>query len=201
MSRAGGLKRFVPGNAKKREKDMAGIKGMMGQTALVVKEVNMEPEGDRRIRIVARNAGLMSSLMSLLGVDATTTLEIFTTRVLFTEGSLAGQRKTCIPLSSMSAAIGGFSKPLAALIAGIVFVIAGIVLTCFLHVGYYLLASLLGIALAAVYVFSRAPHIAVVSNGGVSVSMCLKSSVLFNREIAEKVVDILNQLVLDLAKK
>lgn len=180
---------------------MASAMGMMGRTALVVKEVNLEAEGDRRARIVARNAGAMSSLMSLLGVDATTTLEIYTTRVLFTEGSLEGQRKTCIPLSSMSAAIGGFSKPLAALVACFAFLIAGIALTIFFHEGVYLFASLLGIVPGAVYVFSRAPYIAVISNGGVAASMCLKSSVLFNKEIAEKVVDILNQLVLDLAKK
>lgn len=69
---------------------------------MVVKEVSIKDEGDMRVHIVARKAGLVSFILSALGIDSTTTFDLFIDRLMFSEGSIFGQMKTCIRMEVLS---------------------------------------------------------------------------------------------------
>ena len=63
------------------------------------------------ISIVGRQEGLVSWLLSLMGIDATTTLRIDRDTVYFEAGSLAGFQQRVIPLANLSSAYFGYTKP------------------------------------------------------------------------------------------
>ena len=85
--------------------------GSLGRSALVVKEFTVNQEGPHYVHIVARRGGIINWLLTLCGINTTTILDIYEDRVLFEHGSLSGKLKSCMPLSAMSVASGGFFNP------------------------------------------------------------------------------------------
>ena len=61
--------------------------------------------------VVARKAGLISWILSLLGIDSTFTLSVYADRIESEEGSLSGRLKTTVPLSALDTYTNGFTKP------------------------------------------------------------------------------------------
>ena len=61
--------------------------------------------------IRGRQEGFLSWFLSLVGVDATTTLRIDQQTVFFEAGSLAGFQQRVIPLTSLSSCYFGYTKP------------------------------------------------------------------------------------------
>ena len=98
--------------------------GSLGRSALVVKEFTVNQEGPHYVHIVARRGGIINWLLTLCGINTTTILDIYEDRVLFEHGSLSGKLKSCMPLSAMSVASGGFFKPVIYLFWAFVFFIA-----------------------------------------------------------------------------
>lgn len=179
---------------------MASLASALGRSAMVVKEVSVKDEGNLRVRIVARKAGLVSFVLTALGIDTTTTFELFTDRLMFSEGSIFGQMKTCMPLSALSVATGGFFKPLMDLIIGIGLAIAGI--GTFLPGGgpFSVLLMLFGVAFIVWYFLSKSLLISVVSNSGWVGAICFKRCVIEGVNVdystALKVIDVMNELVM-----
>ena len=92
---------------------------LFGQRALVVKEWHMDETAPIKVRIVARKAGLIAWLMSLLKLDPTTVFELRENHVWVSEGSLAGQIRELIPLSGICNLGVGYLKPFGYIIAAI----------------------------------------------------------------------------------
>lgn len=63
------------------------------------------------VHLVGREAGLFAWLLSLVGVDPTTEIEIKGNLIVFTSGSLAGKQKRVIPIKSICSAYYGYQKP------------------------------------------------------------------------------------------
>ncbi|MDP3616170.1 MAG: hypothetical protein Q8R98_30395, partial [Rubrivivax sp.] len=82
--------------------------------ALVLKQWKMAKTADAQgnyVHLVGREGGLLAWLLSLLGIDPTTEIEIKDKIVVFTVGSLAGREKRVIPINSVCSAYYGYEKP------------------------------------------------------------------------------------------
>ncbi len=169
----------------------------LGQSALVLKEFKINPNGPEYVHIVARKAGLISWLLTMLGVDATTVFRVFVDHIEFQEGSLSGRVNTVMPLSSISIATCGFMKPF------VLLVMAGLgVLLALPTFGITLIFS----AFCILFYFLRKNlMISVISNSGWPAMICFKRSVIegvsVNYEQAEQVISIIQQLLMIEASK
>ena len=170
--------------------------GSLGRSALVVKEFTVNQEGPHYVHIVARRGGIINWLLTLCGINTTTILDIYEDRVLFEHGSLSGKLKSCMPLSAMSVASGGFFKPVICLFWAFVFFIAA-----FFTSGFALdLTIILAIASIVYYFIRRSLLIEIVSASSWGASICFKRSIIEGVNVdydkAIQVVDILTMLVM-----
>lgn len=128
----------------------------MSIDALVLKkfQLNQSTSSDEVIVIVGRKSGFFAFLMTILGLDATTTFRCTRNRVEYKASSLFGETSITIPLNQVSGIIGGYTKPIELLIAagtsfltsvvfgltqrsGFIFFIAGVIIPLIL-IGQYL---------------------------------------------------------------
>lgn len=82
--------------------------------ALVIKKWRAEETPDAEgnyVYIHGREEGLLSWLLNVVGIDATTTFRVTDETVIFEQGSLAGYSQRIIPISSLSSSFFGFFKP------------------------------------------------------------------------------------------
>lgn len=63
------------------------------------------------VHLVGREAGLFAWLLSVIGIDPTTEVEIKDKVIVFTAGSLSGKQKRVIPMLSVCSAYYGYVKP------------------------------------------------------------------------------------------
>ena len=63
------------------------------------------------VHLVGREAGLFAWILSLIGIDPTTEIEIKENLIVFTAGSLSGKQKRVIPMRSVCSAYYGYVKP------------------------------------------------------------------------------------------
>ena len=67
--------------------------------------------GEPYVSIVARESGLLSFVLSLLGIDATVKLQVTARHVFFEVGSLAGFNRLFVPLEHVCSSFYGRHKP------------------------------------------------------------------------------------------
>ena len=84
---------------------------MQGGASLVLRENVINPEGPCYIRLVGRKAGFVDWFLTLIGINTTTTLEVYADRIEYSYGSLSGTVLEVIPLSKVSNLICGYFKP------------------------------------------------------------------------------------------
>jgi hypothetical protein len=63
------------------------------------------------VHLVGRESGLFAWLLSVIGIDPTTEIEIKRNLIIFTKASLSGQQKRVIPMRSVCSAYYGYEKP------------------------------------------------------------------------------------------
>ena len=127
----------------------------MSVNALVLRkfEINQSSSADKIIDIVGRKSGFVAFLLTVLGLDATTSLRCTRDRVEYKASSLFGETSITVPLNQVTGIVGGYKKPLELLISagisfvvsvvfglitknGIVFFLAGIVIPLVLIIQY-----------------------------------------------------------------
>lgn len=175
----------------------------LGAVALVLKEFKINREGEPYVRVVARKGGLVSWLLTMAGIDTTTSLEIYADRVMFAQGSLSGRVTTCMPLSALSIATCGFTKPFLLLVFAAIAFVGGLIMMA------TVIAPIIGLIVAVVcviyYFLQKTLMIQLVSNSSWAASICFKRSIIegvkVDYEQAMEVIDIVNQLVLAQTKK
>lgn len=154
--------------------------------ALVIKEwvANENPPNGIYIKIMGREAGLLSWLLSLVGIDPTSTLTVDKDNFLFEQGSLSGFSRRVIPLNNICSGFYGYAKPWKeAVIIGV------------------LLGSVtfgIGIIVGIIYYFlNKQLTLGVVENSGIASAIQFKRSVIEGKQIDEKegakVIQILEQ--------
>lgn len=142
----------------------------LGQHALVLKEFSINNQGPEYVHIVARKGGLIAWLLTMLGIDATTTFRVFADRIEFEEGSLSGKLSTTMPLRSISIATCGYTKPFLYIVLAIVMVMLAIPTfgITLIFAGLFIFG----------YFYHKALVISAVSHSGWSAAICFKRSVI-----------------------
>lgn len=166
-------------------------------SALVIKAWKAEnkPIDDKNnyVSITGRESGLIAWVLSLMGVDPTTTIRVGIDRVEFSSSSLAGTQSRLIPLQSICSTYYGYHKPWKAAVG---------ILAFFLFFGTAIASAVteggprngglsLGIAaagfvFAAIYYFlNRTLTLGFVEVSGVISGIHFKRSVIENIDINE----------------
>jgi hypothetical protein len=169
--------------------------------ALVVKswKVTSNPApGEPNVAIVARDSGLASFVLSIVGIDATATLRISSRHVFYEEGSLAGFTRRIVPLEHVACTYYGRVKPwkqTSWLLVG------SIGLGVWVGGAVGMLVFLVGSALSlATYFFYRTLTIGVVPvSGEPRIELSFNRSVIEGQEIddkaAENVIRVIEHLI------
>jgi hypothetical protein len=63
------------------------------------------------VHLIGRQPGFFAWLLSIMGVDPTTEIEVKQHLIVFTVGSLSGRERRVIPLRSVSSTYYGYEKP------------------------------------------------------------------------------------------
>lgn len=167
--------------------------------ALVIQEKTINESGPHYIHLKGRKGGLLSKLLSMLGIDATTTFDVYEDRIEFASGSVFGRTTEVIPLSAVCNVGTGYVKPAALLVLGIFLILGGLALM-FKDVLIGLITLLIGAAAFAGYFLGKTMMVYARSTGADLDMIAFKRSVIENLKIddeeAKRIVLIMNSLVL-----
>lgn len=156
--------------------------------ALVIKKWYASRTADQNgnyVHLVGRQAGLFAWILSLIGIDPTTEIEIKEKLIIFTSASLSGKHKRVIPMSSVCSAYYGYIKPWQTAL------LLGVLLVPFFFVGF--------IVGPLYYFLNKELTVGVVENSGWSGGFAFKRSVIEGQNIDEDkaydVIDIIRTLI------
>ncbi len=170
---------------------MHTLANYFGGSALVVKEYSIHEEGPVYVHLSARRAGLVSWLLTLMGIDDRTTLDVYSDHVKFTTSSLSGTIVETIPLSAISVSGYGYLKPVLWLFFALLFLLATPV-----TLGLALIPSLLCLLF---YFLRKNIFIELISHSGVAAFICVKRSVIegvnIDQNQAYRIISIIEQLI------
>ncbi|MBE7494342.1 MAG: hypothetical protein HS117_05325 [Verrucomicrobiaceae bacterium] len=166
---------------------------------------NVPDAGDGRfVVIVGRREGIISWLLSILGVDATSSIQVSETRIEFEEASLSGKVKRLIPLKSVCSTLYGFTKPWkkALVIAALLFAASSFIATAMAEYGRgpNLLVLLGGFVVSIVlgvvyYHLNKQFTLGFIEDSGHVSAIQFKRSVIEGQEINETQAAYVSQLV------
>lgn len=179
----------------------------LGEKALVLKEfsINEDAKNEAQVRIVARNEGLIAWLLTLMGVDVTTTFEVYSNRIEFSRGSISGKLCNVMPLSALSVGKTGYTKPVMFLVLAVLIFAGGIVVGTQEGMTGFLIGAAIALVLLVSYFFKKALIISAVSHSGFVAGFAFKRSVIegvkVDYEQAAQVISIINRNIVQQSSK
>lgn len=164
---------------------------LAGKAALVIREAEVNENGPLYVKIKGRKSGLIALLLTLIGVDTTTTFEVYENRIEFTEGSLSGRLKEMIPLSSVSNLGTGYMKPVVWMVLAII--------SLLLIVPTFGISILPMLFFGFLYFFRKSMLLYAIPNSGSGAVIIFKRSLIENVNISEedayKIIALITRLV------
>lgn len=173
---------------------MHGLAAMLGKSALVVKKAVINESAECQVEIVARKSGLISWLLSLIGVDSTFTFRAYLDRLESEEGSLSGRLNTVIPLSALDTFTYGFTKPMQLLVGAIVLLVVGLASMANSAVIGFLLLIVAGV-FAVLYYLRKSLVLNFSTNGANGILFVFKRSVIEGVNVDENFAKEVSVLV------
>ena len=170
---------------------------LLGKAALVVKSVKIDKTAeDCQVEIIARKAGLVSWLLSLIGIDSTFTFRAYKDRLESEEGSLSGQISTVIPLTALDTFTNGFTKPFQFVIGAIIALIMGfIMLGQNGFIGFILI--IVAVVLGVLYYLRKSLMLIFSTQGANSIIFVFKRSIIegvnVDESLAKEVADLVKE--------
>lgn len=181
--------------------------------ALVIKSwaVKHQPVDENRnyINILGRQGGLVSWILSLMGIDPTTAIKVGAEKIEFSETSLAGINYRLIPLENVCSTYYGYHKPWktsATIVA--VFAFIGLSMGTAVAEGgsqgaafvTFIVSTVIGAVIAFVYYFlNRTLTLGFVEHSGVPSGIRFKRSMIENIDVnqdqAKLVCDLVQELI------
>lgn len=163
--------------------------------ALVIKswKVDESAADGNLVKIVGREPGLISWLLSLVGIDATTTFVVTSEKIIYEQGSWQGQTKMIVPLRVVTRSYYGYTKPWKESLA--IAVVASFVLTALTGFG-----GIFGPIAGIVYYFlNKNISFGFVEMSAWSAGISFKRSVIEGQNIdekqAEKILTFVQKLI------
>ncbi len=181
----------------------------MSVNALVLRkfEINQSSSADKIIDIVGRKSGFVAFLLTVLGLDATTSLRCTRDRVEYRASSLFGETSTTIPLNQVTGIVGGYKKPIELLIAaaisfGISFVFGLITRN---GIVFFILGVLIPLVLIIQYLYGKTMNLGVQNGGdkvyGLEFKKGLIEGVSVDIQLVKEAITLLNNAVLQSNKR
>ena len=169
--------------------------------SLVIKswKVQSRPNaGQPYVQVIARRSGLISFLLSILGIDATTTLMVSRQGFEYERGSLAGFVRRVTPFAHVSSVLYGQYKPWKA--TAFVMFLSLLASSALLERREFMGAGLgvlaVGFAVALAYYFlNRQLTVAFAEDSGYEVGLTFKRSVVEGQNIDEKALKRLVMII------
>jgi hypothetical protein len=156
--------------------------------ALVLKKWHASRTPDANgnyVHLVGRQPGLLAWILSKLGIDPTTEIEVKDDIVIFSSGSLAGRETRVIPLRNVCSSYYAYEKPWKEAL------VIGIVLFPFLMIGL--------IAGPLFYWLNKTLSVGVIESSSWVGGFSFKRSVIEGKNIQEaeayEVIDIIRHLI------
>jgi hypothetical protein len=145
------------------------------------------------VEIVGRVSGFTAWLLTVMGIDAETSLIVSRKEITIKRASLSGQAYSVVPLPSVASTHCGYSKPIGFLVFGVLVLIGGLVAREFL------VGIVLGAIFFIVYWLSKKIVITIETSGGMTLGLAFKRSVIENVSVdiqeALKAISIINENV------
>ena len=162
------------------------------------------------IEIEGRKPGVIAFLLTLIGIDATTSLIVTPRDIRFRKGSLYGEITSMMPLTCVASAHAGFAKPIQYLIAAGAVFLASIGGAIGGHrdlgghgggAAFALLGLIVAVVFVVAYFLSRKMAVYVESSGGATFGLIFKRSIIEGVEVdinkVKALVDIIRELVIN----
>jgi len=183
---------------KQRDQHAVAITGdtMAGSNVITEWKASEQPdENGEFVHIRGRQAGVLSFLLSLVGIDPKFSLTVDNRSVCFEKGSLNGFVRSIVPLDRVASASIGYAKPWKGCM------IAGGVSVALPFVAGSIWIGIIGLIAAFLYYFlHKVLFLAVNDNGGKPYELDFKRSVIEGQNIdekaAERIVAIIEMLML-----
>lgn len=156
--------------------------------ALVIKKwyaSNIPNQDGNFVHLIGREAGLLSWLLSIMGLDPTTEIEVKENIIIFSAASLAGKTKRVIPMKALTSAFYGYEKPWR----------EALVLTLVL-MPFFFLGLILG---PLYYLLNKKLAVGIVEASGWSGGFAFKRSIIEGQNIDEQqayyVIELIRYLI------
>lgn len=163
--------------------------------ALVIKRWECSREANEQgnyVHLVGREGGLISWLLSLVGIDPVSEVEVKEDLIKFTSSSLAGKEMRIIPIKSLTSAYYSYEKPWK--IAIVIFIVGFFLIPTNIFLGL-----LVCIASVVYYVLNKNLAVAVVEASGWSGAFAFKRSIIEGQNIDEEagyeVIEVIRQRI------
>lgn len=166
------------------------------------------------VSITGREGGLIAWLLSLMGIDPTTTIRVGLDRIEFSSASLAGTESRLIPLQNVCSSYYGYHKPWKAaawIVAGFMFI--GVSIGSAVADGgsqggaftSFMMTTAVGVVIALIYYFlNRTLTLGFVEHSGIVSGIRFKRSIIENVDIHQeqaKAVCIIVQRLIEAKEK
>jgi len=186
---------------------MHGLAMFLGNAGLVLREKSITPTGPRYVRLVGRKAGLVSFLMTILGIDTTTIFEVYEDRIEYSCSSLSGRFQELIPLVRVSNLCCGYFKPVLFFVFAVIALIGGFAVGMIARADgspeLATPATVVGVIFSAIffvcYFLKKTIVVNVIPNSASPVAIAFKRSLIENQTItqedARQIIDIITTLV------
>jgi len=167
---------------------------------LVLRRFQIDETGisGAHVWIEARQQGIFNFLLTLIGLDPTTTLKVSRGSISFQNSSVFGSSQISTPLPNIGAFIGGYKKPFFSLLFGVIFSLFGLLITV---AGETLgiLGLIVGLAFLLHYYLQKTMYIGFETSGGATYGFAFKASLIegvnVNIDRVSSTIDYVNSLI------
>jgi len=161
---------------------------MARREASVLTEFKLDEGEEEFLKIKGRTPGLIGWVLSVLGIDAVTSLTCNRKSIRFEEASIrVGKNTINIPLTAVSAVSSGIDKPFAILCLGAVSIILGFIIAIFTNsFGLFMLGLAIGAGFLILYKLKKNMSFGIFCGGDKPIAVILmKKSIIEGQDIDE----------------
>ena len=151
-------------------------------TPLVLRRFQIDETGvsGANVWIEARQAGIISFLLTLVGLDPNSSLKVTRGSISFRNSSVFGSSQVSTPLANIGAFVGGYKKPFVALLLAIIFFIGGLFMLPVEEIGptMFGIMSVLSVICLIYYYLRKTMFMGFETSGGGTYGFAFQASVL-----------------------
>lgn len=151
-------------------------------TPLVLRRFQIDETGNSgaNVWIEARQAGIISFLLTLVGLDPNSSLKVTRGSISFRNSSVFGSSQVSTPLANIGAFVGGYKKPFVALLLSIIFFLGGLFMLPVEDIGgtMFAIMAVLSLICLIYYYLRKTMFMGFETSGGGTYGFAFQASVI-----------------------